>query len=213
MPPKSMPLQHPCTMIAAWRLDFRRSQHSAKQPKLEGEAVQPEASPCPPIRPAPASEQQSLSSPEVSTDSGTSDSDDPESRKARKLPMSKRQSQDHQPQAPGTTAGLNPFVYAMQHGKFPKPQPGSAQHQQPEHPMLSDPGYLWNAVPPRSCQYLDLEAAHVGSTTSEGSTGSSEGSLSDPEFIVKDLPHETHSEEELLELQRLFPKTFKPKPA
>lgn len=63
-------------------------------------------------------------------------------------------------------------------------------------------------MPPRSCQYLDMEAAHEG-PGSEGSTGSSEGSLSDPDFIVQDLPHGNHSEEDLQVLQRMFPKTFK----
>jgi hypothetical protein len=74
--------------------------------------------------------------------------------------------------------------------------------------MVTDPGYLWNAVPPRHCQDLDLEAAHEG-FGSPGSTGSSEGSLEDPDFIVKDLAHENHTEDELQVLRRMFPKTFK----
>jgi hypothetical protein len=150
---------------------------------------------------------------EVSSDSGSSDSNDPVSRKARKY--IKRRQQDAQPQnntaSIATTAAItsttdteNPFTYAMQHGKFPRPVPRQQQRLEPA--FLSDPGYLWNAVPPRSSQYLDLEAEHVGSS-SAGSTGSSEGSLQDPDFIIKE--EETLNEAELTELQRLFPKTFR----
>jgi hypothetical protein len=53
-----------------------------------------------------------------------------------------------------------------------------------------------------------MEAAHEG-FGSPGSTGSSEGSLEDPDFIVKDLPHANHTEDELQVLRRMFPKTFK----
>lgn len=134
----------------------------------------------------------------VSSDEGSSDSADPVSRKARKLAVR----QAHQP--------INPFTYAMQHGKFPQPEPGTAQ-QHHEHALLTDPGYLWNAVPPRTCQYLDLEAVHAGSDTSEGSTGSSDGSLSDPSFIDKETKQDTQTTEERELLQRLFPKTFGPK--
>jgi cytochrome c oxidase cbb3-type subunit 3 len=42
--------------------------------------------------------------------------------------------------------------------------------------------------------------------------GSSEGSLDDPDFIVKDLLDNDHTEDELQVLQRMFPKTFKSKP-
>ncbi len=150
---------------------------------------------------------------EVSSDSECSDSNDPVSRKARKYV--KRRKQDAQTlnntaNIPTTTAStptaatVNPFTYAMQHGKFPRPDP--CQQPRLDPALLTDPGYLWNAVPPRSCQYLDLEAEHDGST-SAGSTGSSEGSLQDPDFIIHE--EENHDEEELKELQRLFPKTFR----
>jgi hypothetical protein len=105
---------------------------------------------------------------------------------------------------------MNPFHYAMQHGRFPTAATAS-QQQRPEPAELSDAGYLWNAVPPRTCQYLDLEAAQMDSDTSEGSTGSSDGSLSDENFIVKDgddPARENHTAEELQVLQTLFPKTF-----
>jgi len=99
-----------------------------------------------------------------------------------------------------------PFAYAMQHGKFPDPEPSPLQ-QRPEPQELSDTGNLWNAVPRRTCQYLDLEATQVDSDTSEGSSGSSDGSLQDNNFIDKE-PCDMHTAEELQMLQRLFPKTF-----
>ena len=161
--------------------------------------------------PTPQEHQNLQDLPEMSSDAGSSDSDDPVSRKARKLAMIMRQQQQHQPQVPTTAAAVNPFVYAMLHGKFPKtqPTPMSPMQQVPEPPMLTDPGYLWNAVPPKTCQYLDLEAAHAGSETSEGSTGSSDGSLDDPDFI--DKVQDSHTAEDRSLLEKLFPKTFGPK--
>jgi len=158
------------------------------------------------------------SSAEVSSDSGSSDSNDPVSRKARKWLMRRRQYT--QPQnvsaniattaaITSTTDTVNPFAYAMQFGKFPRPVPRQQPHQQP--PELADTGYLWNAVPPKTSQFLDLEAAHVGSDISEGSTGSSEGSLDDEDFIDKKSPPLIHTAEELQMLQKLFPKTFSDK--
>ena len=141
---------------------------------------------------------------EVSSDEGSSDSADPVSRKARKLAVRQAAAQKlYQVPAP-----VNPFTYAMQHGMFPKPETRALQ-QHPEPPFLTDSGYLWNAVPPRSSQYLDLEAVHAGSDTSEGSTSSSDGSLSDSSFISKDDPRDSHNEAELTELQKMFPKTFR----
>ncbi len=146
--------------------------------------------------------------PQVSSDTGSRNSDDPESRKARKLAIVMEQAHDENPQVlvPTTTA-VNPFVYAMQHGKFPDALPAS-EHPRPEPPELVDTGNLWNAVPPKTSQYLDLESAHVGSETSEGCTGTSQGSLSDEDFIDKETPADTHSAEDLQVLQTLFPKTF-----
>jgi hypothetical protein len=150
----------------------------------------------------------------VSSDTGSSDSNDPVSRKARKWIMKRRQ--NTQPQnvtaniattaaITSTTDAVNPFAYAMRFGKFPRPVP-CQHHQQP--PELADTGNLWNAVPPKTSQYLDLEAAHVGSDISEGSTGSSEGSLDDEDFIDKESSLDIHTAEELQMLQMLFPKTF-----
>jgi hypothetical protein len=140
---------------------------------------------------------------ELSSDDGSSDSADPVSRKARKLAV--RQAHKHH-QVP---APANPFTYAMQHGKFLKPEPGTLQ-QHPAPSMLTDPGYLWNAVPKRTCQYLDMEAAHAGSDISEGSTGTSDGSLSDSSFIDKETPQDSETAENRELLQRMFPKTFGP---
>ena len=213
MPPKRIPTMRPCPMLAAFWRDFRRPQPD-KQQAQEG-AVHPAPTPALPEIPAPnrqiiepneaapssssppstAPAPVSVSSTSVSSVSGSSDSDQPVSRKARKLVMRKMQKRS------------DAFAYAMIHGQFPLPGP-APQQPPPEHAFLADPCYLWNAVPPRSCQYLDMEAAHEG-PGSEGSTGSSEGSLSDPDFIVQDLPHENRSEEDLLVLQRMFPKTFK----
>jgi hypothetical protein len=107
----------------------------------------------------------------------SSDSYDPVSRKARKMAiiMSKRQ----QPQP--VVNNVNPLAFAMKYGEFPKPSIVPLENRQ-EPSELSDPGYLWNACPPRYCQYLDMEAEHQGFSSS-GTTGSSEGSLSDPDFI------------------------------
>ena len=142
--------------------------------------------------------------PEASSDEGSSDSEDPVSRKARKLAVRQAQKQTQVP------APVNPFTYAMQHGKFPKPEPRSL-HQHTEDPFLTDPCNLWNAVPPKTCQYLEMEALHEGSDISEGSTGTSDGSLSDPSFIDKETPQDTETAENLHMLQSFFPKTFGPK--
>jgi len=212
-------------MLAAFWRDYLRPQPEKRQvqdgePKLcppppvsIADAVAPSPAPAPSEDvPAPAIEPVSTadaaapspapvsSTDEVSSDSGSSLSDEPISRKARKLAVLKALKHNH-------SQRCETFAYAMLHGKFP--QPGPAPQQPPsEHPMLTDPGYLWNAVPPRHCQYLDMEASHEG-FGSPGSTGSSEGSLEDPDFIVKDLAHENHTEDELQVLRRMFPKTFK----
>jgi hypothetical protein len=172
---------------------------------------------------------------DISSDSGSSDSDDPVSRKARKLAQRMREALLPQPEsavidATGTSANSenerseesmaeaapqsdpaeNPFAYAMLHGHFPTPAK-TTQQQRPEPLGLTEEGILWNAVPPRYSQYLDMEAAH-GSSTSSGSTGSSDGSLSD-DFIEKDDPQALYTGNELQYLAKYFPKTFKRKPS
>jgi hypothetical protein len=158
---------------------------------------------------------------------GSSDSADPVSRKARKLAVRQAQKKvtdlvDLPKEVVDTASGscdsdesqdlapppaMNPFHYVMQHGRFPDAAP-TTQQQRPEPAELTNAGNLWNAVPLRTCQYLDLEAAQVDSDTSEGSTGSSDGSLFDENFIVKDPARENHTAEELQVLQTLLPKTF-----
>jgi hypothetical protein len=104
---------------------------------------------------------------------------------------------------PDSSRVSNPLRFAGEHGVFPCPLPSPLQDR-PEHEFLTDTGYLWNAVPPRSSKYMDLEAEHSGSTSS-GSTGSSDGSLSD-DFVVKDSP--AVRKRHLPLLQKMFPKTF-----
>ena len=171
---------------------------------------------------------------DISSDSGSSDSNDPVSRKARKLAQrmrevipqpestvidatgssanseNERSDESKAEAAPQSDPAENPFAYAMLHGHFPTPAK-TTQQQRPEPLGLTEEGFLWNAVPPRYCQYLDMEAAH-GSSTSSGSTGSSDGSLSD-DFIEKDDPQALYAANELRYLAKYFPKTFKRKPS
>jgi hypothetical protein len=100
------------------------------------------------------------------------------------------------------------FAYAMQHGKFPTRLSQAVRQQPtPEPAMLTDGGYLWNAVPRRTSKYLDNEAVHSGSSISSGTTGTSDGSLSD-DFVVTDEPQDKPTVEDLEMLTKIFPKTF-----
>ena len=74
------------------------------------------------------------------------------------------------------------------------------------HPFLDDTGYLWNARPPATRQWLDLFAAHDGCTSS-GSTGSSDGSLSGDFVDHEELP--AFTDDETQTLIKLFPVTSK----
>ena len=74
------------------------------------------------------------------------------------------------------------------------------------HPFLDDTGYLWNARPPATRQWLDLFAAHDAQTSS-GSTGSSDGSLSGDFVDREELPEISDSEAQTL--IKLFPITSK----
>ena len=139
--------------------------------------------------------------PDIFSSSGSEsdDPDDPISRKARKLALlsvAQRADGDGRAQA----ALMSPFLYAAQHGHFP-PKSAGPSAPRPQHPTLDD-GNLWNARPPVTSQYLEMEAAHMGSTTS-GSTGASDGSLSDPDFIDRATPN--FSREDSATLQQLFP--------
>jgi hypothetical protein len=130
----------------------------------------------------------------VSSDSGSSDSDDPISRKARKMAL-----RMHLEKVRVHESSLAPFLYAAKHGHFPK-RTGPSQPR-PHHPSQDD-GNLWNARPPVSSQFLELEAAHGISQTS-GSTGASDGSLSDSDFIDRASP--IYTQEETAALQLHFP--------
>lgn len=139
--------------------------------------------------------------PDICSSSGSesNDPDDPISRKARKLALlsvAQRADGDGRAQA----ALMSPFLYAAQHGHFP-PKSAGPSAPRPQHPTLDD-GNLWNARPPATSQYLEMEAVHMGSTTS-GSTGASDGSLSDPDFIDRATPN--FSREDSATLQQLFP--------
>lgn len=130
----------------------------------------------------------------VSSDSGSSDSDDPVSRKARKLAL-----RMHLNKVKVHESSLAPFLYAAKHGHFPKKTVPS--QPRPQRPSLDD-GNLWNARPPVSSQFLELEAAH-GQSQSSGSTGTSDGSLSDSDFIDRASP--SYTLEESATLQKHFP--------
>ena len=152
----------------------------------------------------------------VSSDSGSYDSDDPISRKARKISCrmaaqraaeSNAEAAAAQREPEANAAALTPFQYAAKFGHFPKCDPAVPQpQQQPEEAPQND-GFLWNARPPARSQYLDEEAAHVGSSTS-GTSGSSEGSLDDDDFIDKSTPND-FTAADVQQLQLLFPVTYK----
>ena len=152
----------------------------------------------------------------VSSDSGSYDSDDPISRKARKISClmaaqraaeSNAEAAAAQREPAANAAALTPFQYAAKFGHFPKREPAVPQpQQQPEDEPHND-GFLWNARPPARSQYLDEEAAHVGSSTS-GTSGSSEGSLDDDDFIDKSTPTD-FTAADVQQLQLLFPVTYK----
>ena len=167
---------------------------------------------------------------EVSSDSGSSNSADPVSRQARKIlgrfaarriprsPAAHTQAQaDANLPIPRTIAAespatlnstpLNPLAYAARYGHFPLPLATTTQPPaiEPVRNILNDEGYLWNARPPAYSQYLDLEAKH-GDTASSGVTGSSDGSLSDDEFIDRSEQN-SYTMPEIAIMQRFFPLT------
>ena len=108
--------------------------------------------------------------------------------------------------AAAQAAALAPFMYAAKYGHFPRERPAQLKFPelQPEGTQQED-GFLWNARPPFTSQYLATEAAY-GDTSSSGSTGTSDGSLSD-DFVEKGTSRFTC--DEALELQLYFPLTAK----
>ena len=177
----------------------------------EGHEAAPQQIPTPA---QPAATRPSTPDDDVSSCSGSSDSH-PCSRKARKMAL---RWMEHRKEREAQAALQLPFLFAAKHGHFPKktaiataptdPQPSQPPPEvqpPPPLPALFDDGYLWNARPPMSSQYLDNEAAH-GKSSSSGTTGSSDGSLDDPDFIDKDDEPEFSAEEQAI-MQQLFPLT------
>lgn len=106
---------------------------------------------------------------------------------------------------------LTALEFAGKFGHFPGPDDSAMIVAVAEHPVPEvDDGFLWNAVPAKSCQYLDLEAVCADETSSGSSAcGDSEGELT-PGF-VDDLEAEKEnlSTDDALLLQRFFPHTAK----
>lgn len=164
----------------------------------------------PPAQPAPSRP----STPDADVSSGNDSSDSQPDH-----PICKKAREEKEAQA----ALQLPFLFAAKHGYFPKktdiapapalPQPAQpAQpppevHPPPPLPAMFDDGYLWNARPPTSSQFLENEASH-GHSQSSGTTGSSDGSLDDPDFIDKDEEPDYNHEEQAM-MKQLFPLTYK----
>lgn len=140
---------------------------------------------------------------DVSSDSGSSDSQDPVSRKARKLAMREAAST-----AGGglETPAFGPLQFAAKYGHFPFKSTivGASKQRAPPVTVPSEDGFLWNSKPPKTCQYLDMEAENSGYTSS-GTTGSSESDSSLSDFIDKSETLFTAQEAE--SLSRAFPVT------
>jgi hypothetical protein len=77
----------------------------------------------------------------------------------------------------------------------------SSVDSRPDLPIPESDGYLWNLVPPINYQYLDADAIHTESSSSD----SSEDCLSDDSFVCDE--EEVYTWAEQSELMALFPKT------
>ena len=79
--------------------------------------------------------------------------------------------------AAAQAAALAPFMYAAKYGHFPRERPAQLKFPelQPEGTQQED-GFLWNARPPFTSQYLATKTAY-GDSSSSGSTGTSDGNL------------------------------------
>jgi hypothetical protein len=77
-----------------------------------------------------------------------------------------------------------------------------------EDDPVADDGYLWNAVPPSGCQYLDLEA-HCMDDTSSGSSGGSDSDRGlTPGFVDDEVAENDNlNASDVAVLQRFFPHT------
>lgn len=110
--------------------------------------------------------------------------------------------------APGP-AILTPLQFAGKFGRFPGLEDAAmiAAVAEPEIDIDGD-GNLWNAVPPKTCQYLDLEAVCVDDTSS-GSSAGSDGQLT-PGFVddVDDVKENLSPDDHAFML-RHFPRTLR----
>jgi hypothetical protein len=114
-------------------------------------------------------------------------------------------------------ADLNALQYAARFGRFPSPAECHAAREvnfntplvQNDEPEV-DNGYLWNAVPPKSSQYLDLEAACMDETTSGSSACTDSEDELTPGFVDDfETEKENLSTDDVSLLQRFFPHTAK----
>jgi hypothetical protein len=105
---------------------------------------------------------------------------------------------------------MNALQFAAQFGRFPKIAENAAARAErlaASADTADDDGFLWNAVPPSTSQYLDLEA--VCDDSSAGSSGSSDRSLT-PGFVDDIEAEKEHiTKDELQVLRRFFPHTFR----
>jgi hypothetical protein len=107
---------------------------------------------------------------------------------------------------------MTPLQFAGKFGRFPRPEDSAmvtaADEAGDEHDADGADGYLWNAVPPISNQFLDLEAVCVDDSSS-GTSGDSEGELS-PGFVNDDTEGDAAMSPADMELlQRHFPHTWR----
>ena len=111
----------------------------------------------------------------------------------------------------GGSAGpelLTPLQFAGKFGHFPGVEDAAmiAVVIEPEIDIDGD-GNLWNAVPPKTCQYLDLEAVCADDTSSGSSA--SDGEMT-PGFVDDvDEVKENVSPDDLAFMQMYFPRTLR----
>jgi hypothetical protein len=118
-------------------------------------------------------------------------------------------------------AMLSPLQFAGRFGRFPSPGecgPAVPAVEDDDLPLVQpvvmvadadlNDGNLWNAVPPRTSQFLDLEAACMDDTSS-GYSSISGGELS-PGFVSDcEAEKENLTKDDLALLERFFPHTAK----
>lgn len=114
---------------------------------------------------------------------------------------------------------MNALQFAAKFGHFPSASDCAAalavnsgtplvQHDSTDDDDDECDGYLWNAVPPKDCQYLDLEA-HCVDDTSSGSCGDSDSNRGmTPGFVDDDVADNRNlNASDVAVLQRFFPHT------